>query len=181
MGGAPSPLPMARRPPRFDAARKRREARRRLGRRVALWLGIAAVLAAAWAVHRWLSPPTEWQAVAAPIALCGEGRGAPACVIDGDTLAVGRERVRFTGFDAPELDVPCAAERRKAIQARAELHRWLTAGPFEWTGGPQPPRDRYGRALREARRGDDRLAGHMIARGLAGETGWGSESIDWCG
>ena len=62
---------------------------------------------------------------------------------------------------------------------------WLSEGPFDWTGGAEPPRDRYGRELRALSRVNAQgrrvtLAETMIADGLASESGWGAEPTDWC-
>ncbi|QPC98930.1 thermonuclease family protein [Qipengyuania soli] len=89
-------------------------------------------------------------------------------------------RIRLTGFDAPEMDGACAAERTRAQEAKRALHAWLAGGPFEWNGGADPPRDKYGRELRAARRGKDELADHMIGLGLAEGGGWTTQRIDWC-
>ena len=138
------------------------------------------LLVAAWAVSRdGLSPPEPVSVVEMSFGLCGEG-GGEACVIDGDTLAIGQHRVRLTGYDAPELEGGCAVESAQARAARAELHHWLARGCFTWTGGEDPPRDRWGRELREARRGDDLLAEHMVSAGLAEEMGSGAERVEWC-
>ena len=138
------------------------------------------LLVVLWAVSRdRLSPPEPISVVNMRFGICGE-RGGEACVIDGDTLAIGQRRVRLTGYDAPELEGACEAERAKARAARAELHAWLAKGRFSWTGGTEPPRDQYGRELREARRGDALLADHMIDAGLAEGSGWGAVRVEWC-
>ena len=116
--------------------------------------------------------------------LCGE-KGSAACVIDGDTLAIGKRRIRLSGYDAPEIDGACEAEKAKAREARAALQTWLNAGQFLLDGGEEPPRDQYGRELRGARRvapdgGEEWLAEHMVAQGLAEDGGWGASAIDWC-
>ena len=162
---------------------RKRHGRRRLRTaryaRLTLWLGIIAI--ATYVAARWgATGEREWQAVAMDYPVCGEVRGAAGCVIDGDTLAIGRDRVRLTGFDAPELKGECRRERELAIRARRELADWLAQGPFEWTGGDAPPRDDYGRTLREVRRGGRSLADHMIDQGLATDTGWGGSDHDWC-
>ena len=144
------------------------------------WYVLLALLLGSWMLlQEWLHPPAPQEQVTLTFRLCGEaGRGA--CVIDGDTLAIGQRRVRLTSYDAPEMDGECEAERVKAREARDALLSWLVQGPFHWTGGTEPPRDRYGRELREARRGEDLLADHMIAAGLAEGSGWGAERVGWC-
>jgi endonuclease YncB( thermonuclease family) len=119
----------------------------------------------------------QWDAVERQFALCGNGSGAAACVIDGDTLAIGARRIRLTGYDAPELDGACEAERRLAQVARGELAAWLNLGAFEMEGGADPPRDIYGREWRAARRGGEELADTMVERDLARRS-----SLDrgWC-
>ncbi len=146
-----------------------------------------------WFVFRPIAEERDWAEVPHDFALCGEGRSR-ACVIDGDTLAIGfgptssrtgARRIRLTGYDAPELDGACKAERELAITARTALHDWLAQGRIEWDGSDEPPRDKYGRELRSVRRinadgSRERLADTMIARGLASESGWGSSKEDWC-
>ena len=108
---------------------------------------------------------------------------ARACVLDGDTLMLGHRRIRLTGYDAPELDGACEAERQLARQARDELARWLSSGQFEMDGGADPPRDQYGRELRAVRRiGGGRaiwLDEHMVRAGLARRNDWGRGAA-WC-
>ena len=105
-------------------------------------------------------------------------------MIDGDTIAIGKRRIRLTGYDAPELDGACEAERTKALEAQAELSRWLSSAPFEMEAGDERPYDQYGRELREARRGGQLLAEHMHALNLAEQDLWGFDDgwgrIDWC-
>lgn len=109
----------------------------------------------------------EWSPVERQFAMCGSGTGGAACVIDGDTIAIGPRRIRLTGYDAPEIDGACEAERRLAQVAREELSAWLNLGAFELDGGAEPPRDDYGRELRAARRGGEELADTMVERELA--------------
>ncbi|MGB3167285.1 MAG: hypothetical protein WBA68_10975 [Alteraurantiacibacter sp.] len=117
--------------------------------------------------------------------LCSSPGYTANCVVDGDTIRIGERRIRLTGFDAAELEGACQRESDLAIAARNELHRWLALGPFELSGGAQPPRDQYGRELRAARRvgadGDvDMLADIMVAKGLAGTGGWSVGGDAWC-
>lgn len=176
--------------------------------RVPALLGI--VMAAWWFAVRPVLEERGWIMVETRFGLCGEALNdaAGGCVVDGDTVVVfatesgesadqsidesGLEprRIRLTGFDAPELDGACERERSLARRARLALHDWLGDGPFEWNGGADPPRDRYGRELRRARRegasdrgaggGQERLADAMVARGLAARGGRGAPAVDWC-
>lgn len=149
-----------------------------------------------------LKPATQgddWAPLSLTFGLCGEEGSGRACVIDGDTLHISRgdevRRIRITGYDAPELDGACKAERAKAMEAKRALHAWLADGPHEWDGGTSPPTDQYGRELRALRRAvvrhdddanaDDKneyknLADYMLKRGLAAESGWGAAPKDWC-
>ena len=149
-------------------------------RRARLVALVIAALALAWLVFGdRLGPQPELGEVDIPFGLCGE-RGAAACVIDGDTLAIGKRRIRLTGFDAPEMEGACEAESARARAARSALHGWLAEGPFEWTADADTTYDRYGRELREARRGEETLADHMIEADLAEGSGWGAVRRDWC-
>jgi len=135
------------------------------------------LLAGAWLLAQQLGwAQGQWEPIARTFTVCGK-ESSEACVIDGDTLAVGKRRIRLTGFDAPELDGDCEAERQLAREARDALADWLSAGPFELDGGAEPPRDRYGRELRQARRDSEALADTMVERGLARRS---AEERDWC-
>jgi len=144
-----------------------------------------------WFIFRPIASEQGYVEVTQSFSVCGAGnsRASQACVIDGDTLAIGfgseGRRIRLIGFDAPELDGDCPAERDLARQATTALQTWLDQGPFEWNGADEPPYDRYGRELRAARRSSESgetviLAEWMIGQGLAAESGWGSEPKDWC-
>lgn len=179
------------------ANRPRKRQRSRRSSRFASWWvlwrvpTLIAVLSAAWwFLYRPYVHEQGWVQVTERFALCGEPwAGASGCVVDGDTLVIGnggdRRRIRLIGFDAPELKGACPAESAQAARARLALYQWLGEGAFEWNGADNPPRDKYGRELREARRagpGKQReyLAEVMIERGLAAANGWSGEPIDWC-
>ena len=156
-----------------------RKTRRRSTIRAFWWSLPVALLVAGWVLlGERLASPEPVKEVDLAFGLCGEKWGA--CVVDGDTVRIGQRRIRLTGFDAPEMEGACDAESAKARLARDELRRWLAIGPFQWTGGSAPPRDQYGRELREARRGDELLAEHMVSAGLAEGSGWGARPQAWC-
>lgn len=151
---------------------------------------VTIVAALWWFGIRPIAQEQGWVAVEVEFSLCGEGRVTTGCVLDGDTLMIGRpgerrRRIRLTGFDAPEMEGTCEAERALARTARGALLDWIRRGDFEWDGAGGPPFDQYGRELRSARRvradgSGELLANVMIERGLASESGWGTQPADWC-
>ena len=149
------------------------------------WLLLGVLVAGGVALTRWPGTGGDWQVQQrGRFALCGEQK-ADRCVIDGDTVMLGQRRIRLTGYDAPELDGACEAERMLAQRARIALHNWFNRGPFALDGGDNPPRDAYGRELRAARRddamGQEWLADAMVEAGLARRSGWGAGEAGWCG
>jgi endonuclease YncB( thermonuclease family) len=154
-------------------------------------LVVVAMVAGWWVVVRPIQAEQGWTRMPFTFAPCGaRSSGADGCVVDGDTLIIGfgpeRRRIRLTGYDAPELDGACEAERKLALASRDALANWLAQGRIEWDGADEPPRDQYGRELRALSRVErdgtrELLADAMIVRGLAVETGWGAAPGDWCG
>lgn len=171
------------RPPRFDARWQRQRRRSAWWRAWRWWIGFALILAAAWGLSRLPVMGGEWEEVDTPFTLCGERR-SHGCVVDGDTIMLGQRRIRLTGYDAPELDGACEAERQLAQRSRKALADWLNRGPFLLDGGAEPPRDIYGRELRAARRedaaGQQWLAETMVEEGLARDNGWFAGEEGWC-
>lgn len=147
------------------------------------------IMMAWWFLYRpYAASLAEWTNVQHSFDVCGtRGRGF-ACVSDGDTVTLGygsgARRIRLTGFDAPEIDGECPRESAEALRAQGALREWLNNGAFEWDGGADPPRDRYGRELRSVRRAlpdgsHQSLADHMIGLKLAEGPGpW--QRRRWC-
>ncbi len=106
---------------------------------------VAIVAALWWYGVRPIAHEQGWVRVDDSFAVCGAGSTrAAGCVVDGDTVIMGfgpeRRRIRFTGFDAPEMDGACPAER-ESCHFRA--HRaGAMAGTrrirMEWRGRPSP-------------------------------------------
>lgn len=114
---------------------------------------------------------------AAAFALC---TGAPrdTCVVDGDTFWLAGEKVRLADINAPETgQAGCAAERALGQRAKLRLAELLGAGPFALVTEGRAT-DRYGRALRIARRGGRSLGAQLVAEGLAEP--WRGRRSDWC-
>jgi len=177
-------------PPRF---RRRRSTRSALLSWWNFWRvpTLVTIVAAIWWFGvRPITYEQGWVPVTQSFGLCGQGERTPGCVVDGDTLRVDARgqrprRIRLTGFDTPELDGACEAERKIARQARQAVAAWLAQGPFEWNGADDPPYDQYGRELREVRRtqpngSPEYLGQTLIDAGLADPSGWGELETDWC-
>ncbi|MEL7319235.1 MAG: hypothetical protein AAFN04_11420 [Pseudomonadota bacterium] len=151
---------------------------------------VTIVAAIWWFGVRPITHEQGWVPVRMDFSVCGQGERTTGCVVDGDTLRVDvrgqrPRRIRLTGFDTPELDGACEAERQLADQARQAVAAWLAKGPFEWNGADDPPYDQYGRELREIRRkasdgSAEYLGETLIDAGLADPSGWGELETDWC-
>lgn len=104
-------------------------------------------------------------------------------VTDGDTIWVGKEKIRIIGYDAPETyQARCEVERKAGQKATGYL-RWLVANN-KLTIRREPKKDRYKRTLaRVYIKGRD-LADIMIGEGLAVRydcpRGRCPRRISWC-
>jgi endonuclease YncB( thermonuclease family) len=92
----------------------------------------------------------------------------PFHVLDGDTMASGRQRLRLLGLDAPELGQTCrtaaGTEWDCGLAARQALRDRVDAAGIECRGNA---RDRYHRLLVDCRRGEVSINGGMVRDGLA--------------
>lgn len=141
------------------------------------WLFVLGAIAAC--LFYFTTRPAEVLEVNVRFTICDGGGGARNCVIDGDTIRLGGEKVRLIGLDAPEIFSPsCSQERAIGIMARQELLHALNNGPFQVMRYRGDNRDVYGRKLRVVERDRKPLAGQLIAKGLA--TPGRSDSTAWC-
>ena len=96
----------------------------------------------------------------------------PFVAIDGDTLAVGAERLRLEGYDAPEVRQVCRDEGgrdwRCGEEARKALERLTSAVSVVCSGSS---RDRYERLLVRCRDGSLDVNAEMVRLGLAVASG----------
>lgn len=102
-----------------------------------------------------------------PARFSGEARAS-----DGDSFRVGRDRVRLTGFDAPELDQVCWRADGTAwscgTEARSLMARLLSRGDLECrTEGV----DRFDRTLARCAVGGEDIGAAMVGAGLAVSSG----------
>ena len=104
-------------------------------------------------------------------------------VIDGDTVTLGRERIRILDIDTPETrKARCPSERVAGKIATDALRRLLT-GPvtIERHG-----RDRYGRTLAHLFAGGQNVGSALVRGGFAlvykpGPKAYAARRRHWCG
>ncbi|KQB11443.1 endonuclease YncB(thermonuclease family) [Rhodobacter capsulatus] len=90
-----------------------------------------------------------------------------ARVVDGDTLAIGAQKVRLFGIDAPEHDQLCKDAQGQdwpCGQAARDRLAVLAAGTVRCAGGD---RDRYDRLLAVCSAGGRDLNAVLVAEGMA--------------
>jgi endonuclease YncB( thermonuclease family) len=92
-----------------------------------------------------------------------------ARVVDGDTVAIGPERIRLSGIDAPEIDQTCldgtGAVWRCGRAAREELIKHI--GPERISCIAEPAKDVYGRWLAACSTAAGDIGEWLVREGLA--------------
>lgn len=161
----------------------RRPARRRRGVMDTPWVAVAAFLALG-GVYLLLNPdalpPLRESATSgrSVFTICGEV-SSPNCVVDGDTLRYGGERIRLADINAPEVFSPqCDQEAWLGRRATRRLQELVNAGPFEIASSGLRDEDRYGRKLRLLKRDGRSLGDILVFEGLAHP--WRGHKEDWC-
>ncbi|EIM26682.1 thermonuclease family protein [Microvirga lotononidis] len=108
--------------------------------------------------------------------------GRRVVIIDGDTIALGRERL--LNVDTPETFRPrCDADLVAGLRAKERLAELLRAGPV---GIDRHGEDRYRRTLARLSAGGRDVGEILIAEGLAlpwrdGRAAWEERRRHWCG
>ncbi len=102
--------------------------------------------------------------------------------IDGDTLALGAERIRLIGVDTPELrGARCTMEWAKAEEARVYVQRALNgARSVDIERREVEPPKRYGRTLAIVRVDGADLAALLIKEGLGRPYDGRGKRRPWC-
>jgi endonuclease YncB( thermonuclease family) len=101
-------------------------------------------------------------------ALAGDALSGTARIVDGDTLAIGENKIRLEGIDAPETDQVCldahAAKWECGTVARDRLIKQIDGRPIECkpTG-----KDRYERILAVCSVAGEDLNAWMVREGWA--------------
>ena len=112
------------------------------------------------------------------IPICGRGKRV-TCVVDGDTIWLGGEKIRLLGIDAPEIGstADCLKEKRTGRVATERMAAIVSSGAIELR---RRGTDRYGRTL-AAVLVDGRDAGEVLMReGLAVPYEGRATAAPWC-
>lgn len=147
------------------------------------WLGVLGVVlfAAACAVLTvGISEITSHRNTAerAPRAEFGHcyNHSGPNCVLDGDTVYFGGEKLEIAGMDAPEIRAAaCPDERSRGIEAAVRLNELLNRGKVTVTG---TERGTGGQLLTKLTVDGVDVGATMVSAGVAREYGDGRNS--WC-
>jgi micrococcal nuclease len=103
-------------------------------------------------------------------------------VVDGDTVVIGRERVRISNLDAPEMTgrSRCALEAKLALDAKDMMKDELFGShkTVVLVRDVRRPRDKYGRTLAHLTVNGVDVADGLIAKGVARP--WRGRSSNWC-
>lgn len=85
-------------------------------------------------------------------------------IIDGDSIVMGKERLRLAGIDAPELRQRCPDGWPAGAIAKQALEDLVQMGPLDCASLGQ---DIYGRTLAHCRAGNVNINRTMVASGYA--------------
>jgi micrococcal nuclease len=102
-----------------------------------------------------------------------------ACVVDGDTIWLGGQKIRVADIDTPEVSEPkCSSELDLGNHATDRMLELINYGPFELRAWPGRDTDRYGRKLRVLIRDGRSLGDILVSEGLART--WSGRREPWC-
>jgi endonuclease YncB( thermonuclease family) len=136
---------------------------------------VAVIISIAWVTYSKLDPSAA--AAAARFTQCYAADG-PNCVVDGDTISVGKETVQIAALDTPQIaNARCEGERTRGIEAAVRLVDFLNRGPV--TLGA-PVRDVGGRTVRKVMVKGQDVRDTMIEAGLGRRFNPESHK-GWCG
>jgi endonuclease YncB( thermonuclease family) len=148
------------------------------------WLPLALFMIAAAAIsfagkQSAIAPAKASAFASGPFQLCRYA-SQQNCVVDGDTIRYGGEKIRLADLNAPEMSrAQCAGEYALGERTTHRLVELMNAGPFTITPVGGRDADNYGRKLRVIARDGRSVSDTLIAEGLARP--WNGARQSWCG
>ena len=90
-----------------------------------------------------------------------------AIIIDGDTIKIGEERIRFSGIDAPEINQTCISEGVEVFCGKISKSLLVDKTSLEQVKCISEGKDQYNRTLAECFVNGESLSRYLVRQGYA--------------
>ena len=90
-----------------------------------------------------------------------------AIIIDGDTIKIGEERIRFSGIDAPEINQTCISEGDEVFCGQISKSLLVDKTSLEHVKCISEGKDQYNRTLAECFVNGESLSRYLVRQGYA--------------
>ena len=90
-----------------------------------------------------------------------------AIIIDGDTIKIGEERIRFSGIDAPEINQTCISEGVEVFCGQISKSLLVDKTSLEQVKCISEGKDQYNRTLAECFVNGESLSRYLVRQGYA--------------
>ena len=90
-----------------------------------------------------------------------------AIIIDGDTIKIGEERIRFSGIDAPEINQTCILEGVEVFCGKTSKGLLVDKTSLEQVKCISEGKDQYNRTLAECFVNGESLSRYLVRQGYA--------------
>ena len=90
-----------------------------------------------------------------------------AIIIDGDTIRIGEERIRFSGIDAPEINQTCISEGVEVFCGQISKSLLVDKTSLEQVKCISEGKDQYNRTLAECFVNGESLSRYLVRQGYA--------------
>ena len=88
-------------------------------------------------------------------------------IIDGDTIRIGEERIRFSGIDAPEINQTCISEGVEVFCGKISKSLLVDKTSLEEVKCISEGKDQYNRTLAECFVNEESLSSYLVRSGYA--------------
>ena len=88
-------------------------------------------------------------------------------IIDGDTIRIGEERIRFSGIDAPEINQTCISEGIEVFCGKISKSLLVDKTSLEQVKCISEGKDQYNRTLAECFVNGESLSRYLVRQGYA--------------
>ena len=90
-----------------------------------------------------------------------------AIIIDGDTIKIGEERIRFSGIDAPEINQTCISKGVEVFCGKTSKSLLVDKTSLEQVKCISEGKDQYNRTLAECFVNGESLSRYLVRQGYA--------------